>query len=75
MTTRPLALAIVLASCGVPLDDEEFETEPPDTWDTLEQGLVSCNFRPDTGYRSGNAFPVTLVTAPVNTALFENGLE
>lgn len=69
---RYFASVLLLAACGVPLDDEELETEPEE-YATLEQGLVTCNFHPDIGYRSGNAFPVTLVTADgqpieVNTA-------
>ncbi|MDP1821929.1 MAG: M15 family metallopeptidase [Archangium sp.] len=69
---RHFAFVLLLAACGVPLDDEEFENEP-ESYATLEQGLVTCNFHPDTGYRSGTPFPVTLVTADgqpieVNTA-------
>jgi hypothetical protein len=55
---------ICLLSCaGVePEFDEEYEPSP-DEYETIEQGLVSCDFRPGTGYRSGQPFPITLVTA------------
>ncbi len=63
---------ILLVSCAGAEFDDEFEQEPEE-YATLEQGLVTCNFHPSTGYRSGNPFPVTLVTADgmdieVNTA-------
>ncbi|MDP2271417.1 MAG: M15 family metallopeptidase [Archangium sp.] len=70
-----LLLLTCLASCaGSTLDgsDPEFEQEP-DEYATLEQGLVTCDFRPNTGYRAGTPFALTLVTADgqpieVNTA-------
>lgn len=70
-----LLLLICLASCaGVDSNDPEFEEEPFfDEYATLEQALVTCDFRPNTGYRAGQPFALTLVTADgrpieVNTA-------
>ncbi|MFO0594149.1 MAG: M15 family metallopeptidase [Myxococcaceae bacterium] len=42
---------------------EHFEDETlGDDVATVEQGLADCSERQDTGYRSGNAFPITVVT-------------
>ncbi len=55
-----LCLAL-LASCGV--EPEFQETEPELTFSSIEQGLVTCAERQDTGYRNGSSFPITVVTA------------
>jgi hypothetical protein len=51
-----------LVGCGQPLPDEEYEAESAgDDYAVLEQGLVDCTETPSTGYRSGSAFPLTLI--------------
>jgi len=56
-----LALStVVLINCG-PLPAEE--SEPQQLFTSVEQGLVTCEARQDTGYRSGSAFAITVVTA------------
>lgn len=67
---RLLVLSAILSGCGVPppadghFDDVEFERAPDPTseYETLEQAVVSCALSQSTGYRQGNAFPVTLVS-------------
>ncbi len=51
----------LLASCGV--EPEFEETEPALTYTSIEQGLVTCGERQDTGYQNGSTFPITVVTA------------
>jgi hypothetical protein len=42
----------------------EFETEPEyEEVGELEQGLVVCDERPETGYEAGKPYPITVVTA------------
>lgn len=66
--SRPLILilAACLVSCAdLPLQhqDDHDHHEPVDLEDNLlEQGVYSCSERQDTGYRNGNAFPITVVT-------------
>ena len=60
---RWLAVAFaVLAGCG-PGPDAADEAEPTLDFTSIEQGLVTCSTRQDTGYRSGSAFTITVVTA------------
>lgn len=58
-----MVVAVVLAGCGVGLDEGEGEREPDLNYSTIEQGLVTCGTRQDTGYRTGAAFTITVVTA------------
>lgn len=51
----------MFSACGVSRPDEEFEAEPEE-FTTLSQELVDCSERQDTGYRSGNAFSITVIT-------------
>lgn len=57
-----LLLALAATACGVQ-EPEADEAEPELTFSSVEQGLVTCSERQDTGYRNGNAFPITVVTA------------
>lgn len=52
----------VLAGCG-PAVDEADEVEPELNFTSIEQGLVTCGTRQDTGYRNGTPFTITVVTA------------
>lgn len=56
-----LLCLVLVASCGV--EPEFEETEPELTFTSIEQGLVTCAERQDTGYRNGSAFSITVVTA------------
>lgn len=56
-------VALGLISCGPPIEFEGEEAEPVQLYTSLEQGLVTCGTRQDTGYRSGTAFTITVVTA------------
>ncbi|MBX7101631.1 MAG: FG-GAP-like repeat-containing protein [Myxococcaceae bacterium] len=59
----PLALAALLAGCGI--DDASLgdDVRPTDEeMSSTAQGLVSCAPRADTGYSSGRAFSITVVT-------------
>ena len=56
---RALLVLFAFAACG-PVEDD-FEQEP-ESFKTVEQGLISCATHQDTGYRSGNPFTITLVT-------------
>ncbi|MDP1918104.1 MAG: M15 family metallopeptidase [Myxococcales bacterium] len=59
-------LFLLMAGCGVVELDEEYEPESNGAdvpVGTLRQALVECNERQATGYRSGSAFTITLVTA------------
>ena len=59
-----MGLAANMLGCGTTLEEEDpAEVEPVDPEDNLaEQGLYSCSERSDTGYSSGNAFNITVVT-------------
>jgi hypothetical protein len=58
-----MLLALLLtAGCGVDLAEPD-EAEPELLESSIEQGLVTCAERQDTGYQSGRAFPITVVTA------------
>ncbi len=59
-TLLPLC-ALALAACGPERSVEEAEPEPVAS--SVGQGLVSCNFRTDTGYVNGSPFTITLVDA------------
>ena len=53
---------LVLAGCGVSdltIHDETFED---DESNVVEQGLVSCEQRGDTGYRGGRAFAISVIS-------------
>ena len=65
MRTSPYAVSIALGliSCGPPTELEADEPEPPQSFSSVEQGLVTCGTRQDTGYRNGSAFTITVVTA------------
>ncbi len=64
MNRAILVIPLVAAACGGGLEDVDFEQEPqPEEFESREQGLVTCETRQDTGYRSGNAFTITVVTA------------
>ena len=53
---------LLLAGCGgAEFSNEEGQPELLET--SIEQGLVSCSERQDTGYTSGTAFTITVVTA------------
>lgn len=52
--------SLVLAACG-PVDLERHEQEPEGAFESSEQGLVTCTERKDTGYSSGNPYPITVV--------------
>jgi len=54
---------LALISCGPALEPEADEAEPQQLFSSSEQGLVTCAERQDTGYRSGTAFPITVVSA------------
>jgi uncharacterized protein (TIGR03382 family) len=57
-----LGLALLLLTgCGVEPSNEEAAPELYET--SIEQGLVSCTEKQDTGYTSGAAFAITVVTA------------
>jgi hypothetical protein len=56
-------LVLGLISCGPPIALEADEAEPQQLFSSVEQGLVTCSTRQDTGYRNGNAFTITVVTA------------
>ncbi len=56
-------VALGLISCGPPTELEAAESEPPQSFSSVEQGLVTCGTRQDTGYRNGSAFTITVVTA------------
>jgi hypothetical protein len=53
-------LTVIACSGG---ESRDVEREPTDDTEATQQGLVTCGTRQDTGYRRGNPFPVTLVTA------------
>jgi hypothetical protein len=53
-------LAFGLISCGPAALEED---EPQQLFSSVEQGLVTCGTRQDTGYRNGTSFPITVVTA------------
>ena len=53
--------ALGLISCGPPAATDE--DEPEQLFSSVEQGLVTCGTRQDTGYRSGASFAITVVTA------------
>ncbi|MDP2341979.1 MAG: M15 family metallopeptidase [Deltaproteobacteria bacterium] len=59
-----LALALIASlACEHELDERVPEEEPIDTLDNVElQGVYDCSERADTGYRSGNAFAINVVT-------------
>ncbi len=60
----PLLVALLwLTACGsTDALLERHEDEPlDDPTKVVEQGIVSCNERSDTGYRNGNPFPITVV--------------
>jgi D-alanyl-D-alanine carboxypeptidase len=63
---RPLLTVGLLASlggCAAPLTDETNEEAPLDTADFAEKaGTLSCVARRDTGYESGRAFSIDVVT-------------
>src|SRR5512138_1888164 len=54
-------LAVTLAACGP--DGAPDESEPEQLYTSVEQGLVTCSARTDTGYRNGTAFTITVVDA------------
>ena len=58
------ALTAVLALLGCSNELDEGDGVPPiDTGDNIDlQGVYNCSERQDTGYRSGNAFAITVVT-------------
>lgn len=56
-------LPVVVAGCGPPIELEADEAEPELLFSSVEQGIVSCGTRQDTGYSNGNAFTITVVTA------------
>ena len=56
--------AVVASGCGVSyLDGAGHEAEPQAFESSLEQGLVTCNYRQDTGYSGGSPFAITVVSA------------
>lgn len=59
--TLLLVATAFAAGCGV--IPEADEAEPELTFTSIEQGLVTCSERMDTGYRNGSPFPITVVTA------------
>ena len=59
----PAVAVLVLGGCGPSGLSEEQESEPVQDFTSAEQGLVSCSSRTDTGYTSGSAFTITVVTA------------
>lgn len=59
----PLAALFVLGCGPLPVEGEADEAEPELDSTSIEQGLVTCGTRQDTGYRSGAAFTITVVTA------------
>ena len=67
MSTRvrdTFLLALTLAGCGVPTEPPGAdEAEPELIASSVEQGLVTCAERTDTGYRNGTPFGITVVTA------------
>ncbi|MBM4377878.1 MAG: M15 family metallopeptidase [Deltaproteobacteria bacterium] len=61
----PLVLLALASACGGSAAGQQpgdLEGPPPDLYASLPQGLVTCNERQDTGYTSGNAFSITVVT-------------
>jgi len=67
--SRLLPLSLLLLGlapgCGEPSAElimGEPEGPPEGLYASLPQGLVTCNERQDTGYKSGNAFSITVVT-------------
>ncbi len=59
----------VLAGCGSAAESEESCEPPPATLD-FALSSIDCNEHTETGYTSGNAFPITVVTVdgkPVET--------
>ncbi|MGV3622932.1 MAG: M15 family metallopeptidase [Archangium sp.] len=67
MRNQLFVVALVFAACGPePLpgefDDTGLEADNGhDDYQTVEQGLVECGESQSTGYRNGNAFPITLI--------------
>lgn len=58
-----LFLCVALVGCGVGSLEEEHESAPAEDYSSISQGLVDCGTRQDTGYRSGTAFPITVISA------------
>src|SRR5689334_14598997 len=58
---RKILLVCAIAACGTPNGPDE--AEPDQLYTSIEQGLVTCQSRTDTGYRNGSSFTITVVTA------------
>lgn len=60
----PLVLLFAATGCGPDLSDPGDGVRPEDDGASrLQQGLVTCAPRTETGYRSGRAFPIVVVQA------------
>lgn len=58
-----LALALLFGSaCGSDMEPDGHDHELAHTADPLTAGTLDCTSRADTGYRSGSAFPIRVVT-------------
>ncbi len=59
-----LLLPLALASCGPSfMNGEPDEAEPELLESSVQQGIVTCAERQDTGYTNGSSFVITVVTA------------
>ena len=59
-----IVLGLGISGCGEVLTEGEQETcdHGPQTYEVVEQALIDCTEKSDTGYKQGNPYPITVIT-------------